>query len=507
MRETSGARNEPRAAHESEPPGTMTSRTSTRRALGLAFFAAASLLGAGHTLSTQAGRPPLQSQAEAIVGSSARDWTLMAWSLDRKRPLFAINADSIRTPASNNKVFTSIWALDMLGPEYRFTTDLLLPGPVPRDGVVHGDVYLRGSGDPGFGYPEFNRDPTTPVRVMAAELKRRGVRVIEGGIVGDGSVFDTLMYGPEWPQDTGNGAAYYAPTVGGLPYQRNMLWVGVEPGPGGLVVTREPDVPEIPVVNTARLGGGRGFAVRKPGEDTIRVKGGVSGRGPHRYPVGAADPNLLAPGALRQALRAEGIEVRGAVRRGKTPANAKLVHRHYSITLGQMLPKLDRDSDNFFAEHFWKAACARAIGEGSYTRGGAASAAFFAQRARVPNGQLWQADGSGLSAKNRTSALAMVNALAYAHGRPWTRVLEEAMAMAGGKEGTLRHRMRGTPAEGNLHAKTGYIKGVRSLSGYVKTAGGETVVFAMIYNGRNTSGAKGMQDQMGALLASYAGAP
>jgi D-alanyl-D-alanine carboxypeptidase/D-alanyl-D-alanine-endopeptidase (penicillin-binding protein 4) len=480
--------------------------TIRRRAFGLAISAAALLVPA--TLqSRQAAQGPLQGAAEGIVGGAADDWSILAWSMDRDRPLFAINADSILIPASNNKVFTAIWALEAMGPDFRFPTDVLLPGPVPQDGVVRGPVYLRGSGDPAFGYPEFEDDPMRPVRVMARQLKARGVRAVQGGVVADASVFDSLHYGPAWPADTGNGAAYYAPTVNGLAFQRNVLWLNVSPSPGGGPATfvREPDVPEIPVENRARTGGSRGWAVRNPGNDTIILRGGVSGRGPHRYPVGVADASLLAGGALRQALREEGIQVTGEVRPGRTPEGAKLMHRHYSMPLVQMIPKLNRDSDNFFAEQLWKAASAHSIGVGSYTLGGAASAKFFIQNAAVPHGEVWQADGSGLSSLNRASARALVNALVFADEQPWSEAFHASMAVGGARDGTLRRLFVGGRAEGNLHAKTGYIRGVRTLSGYVKTASGENVAFSFLYNGRNTSGARGVQQQLGNLIADYAG--
>jgi len=456
--------------------------------------------GSLRVIPADAAKPggPLQAQAEALVGSGAAEWTLLAYSLDRRQTLFAINADKPMTPASNNKVYGAVWALHALGPDYRFPTDLLVAGPI-EGGVVRGDLVLRGSGDPAFGYPEYDRDPLKTLRVMAQALKNKGVTLVQGGIVGDATIDDGKHHGPHWPTDTGNGAAQYAPTVSGLPFSRNMLWIRLDPAvPGG--VETIPQVTEIPVVWTQR--GGRAMAARKPDNDTIIVRGAGGGRG-NRYGVGANEPALLAPAALRQALREVGIQVTGPVRLGKTPQGAKLVHRHYSITLAEMIPQALRHSDNFFAEHFWKAAVAKSTGEGSYAKGGPASATFFHDNAGVPFGQLWQADGSGLSSDNRTSAYSMVLALSYADQQQWKQVFHQALPVAGKPDGTLNRLFIGTPAAGNLHAKTGYIRGVRSLSGFVKTAGGETVVFSMIYNGRNTSGARGIQQNLGTLLASY----
>ncbi|HET7230951.1 MAG TPA: D-alanyl-D-alanine carboxypeptidase/D-alanyl-D-alanine-endopeptidase [Longimicrobium sp.] len=444
--------------------------------------------------SAAAAGGPLQAQAQAMVGN-AEGWSVMAWSVDKQQTLFSINGDQVRTPASNNKVYSTIWALEMLGPEYRFPTDLLATGPI-QGGVVRGDLVLRGSGDPAFGYPSYDRDPMKSLRIMAEALKRKGVTQVQGGIVGDATIDDGAHHGPNWPTDTGNGAAQYAPTVSGLPFNRNMLWVEFQ---NGQVQTFPKDA-AIPVVWTQR--GGRAVAVRKPDNDTIIVRGAAGGRG-SRYGVGANEPALLAPSALRQALTEAGITVAGPVRLGKTPPGAKLVHRHYSITLGEMIPQANRHSDNFFAEHFWKAAAARATGEGSYQKGGLASARFYQEHAGVPQGQLFQADGSGLSADNRTSAFALVQALNFANQQPWSHLYHESLPVAGQPGGTLNRMYVGQAAAGNLHAKTGYIKHVRTLSGYVKTADGELVVFSFLYNGRNTSGARGVQQNLGNLIASY----
>jgi serine-type D-Ala-D-Ala carboxypeptidase/endopeptidase (penicillin-binding protein 4) len=188
---------------------------------------------------------------------------------------------------------------------------------------------------------------------------------------------------------------------------------------------------------------------------------------------------------------------------GLTPEGAEVVHRRLSIPLAEMLPKLNRDSDNFFAEHLWKAAAREAVGVGSYARGGPASSLHFVNRAGVPYGHVYQMDGSGLSRLNRASATAMVRALTYAHRQPWSEVFHESLAVAADRSGSMARMYTGTAAAGNLHAKTGYIRGVRTLTGYVRTRDGELVAFAFLYNGNNTSGARGVQQNLGVLLAEF----
>jgi len=454
----------------------------------------------------------LQHEAERLVGSASDAWGIMAWSIDRQQPLIAINPSVARIPASNNKILTAIWALDELGPEHRFETDLLVTGPI-RDGVLHGDVVLRGSGDPAFGYPPrveydmFVEKPMLPLQKMAARLAELGVRAVEGSVVGDPTAFDTLLVGPSWPNDTGGGAAQYAPRVSGLPFQRNMLWVEAIAGPVGSAaeIRLEPAVEVVPVVARVLTGSGRALAVRRAHEDTIRVSGMVPRRGTHRFGVGVARPALMTADALRQALSEAGIQVRGATRLGSTPEDATLVHRHYSIPLGLMVPLLNQHSDNFFAEHLWKAAARSAVGVGSYSRGGPASALHFMHRAEVPAGEVYQFDGSGLSSHSRVTAQALVRALVYAHQQPYSELWHRSLAVAADPGGTLARMYRGTAAAGNLHAKTGYILRVRTLSGYVRARNGELIAFSFLYNGPNTNGARTIQEQLGVLLAEYGG--
>lgn len=477
------------------------------RAVGIAFLGSAAV--SSPSVGQVVGTPPLQAQAEQIISRVGGDWGVVAWRVASRTPLIEINANEVRTPASNNKVFTSIWALDVLGADYRFPTDLLVTGPIEA-GVLKGDVVLRGSGDPAFGYPQFVKDPMAPLRIMAQQLRARGVSVVEGGVVGDPFVFDTVLTGPKWPRDTGGGAAEYAPGVSGLAFQRNLIWIEASPRPGGgaAVIELSPNVGGvIPVKSTVRTGGSRAWAVRRADSDTIEVKGGVSGRYAHIYRVGVTNPALMATAALKQALVEAGIEVRGPAVVGHTPDGAKLIHRHLSIPLSTMVAKMNTESDNFFAEHIWKAAAAKVLGQGSYAQGGAASALHFMKRAGVPAGQLYQFDGSGLSEYDRVSPNAMVRALVFADGQPFSEAFHRSLAVAGDPKGTLGRLFRGSAAENNLHAKTGYIQGVRTLSGYVRDRNGELIAFSILFNGRGTSAARGVETELGELLANYPIAP
>jgi serine-type D-Ala-D-Ala carboxypeptidase/endopeptidase (penicillin-binding protein 4) len=457
-----------------------------------------------------AALPSLQERAQRLAASTGGEWGIYAWSIDRGEPLIAVNERTPLIPASNNKVPTAIWALDELGPDHRFHTDLLVTGPI-ENGVLRGHVVLRGSGNPSFGYPPrtgfsmFVEDPMTPLRNMAQQLAARGVRTVEGGVIGDATAFDTIQVGPSWPTDTGGGAAQYAPRVSGLAFQRNMIWVEAHPTPGGIEIRTNPPTDVVPVVSRVSVGGGRAMAVRRAAEDTVRLSGTISPRLLNRYGIGVRDPALMAADALRHALLEAGIQVQGTATTGATPEGSTLVHQHVSIPLELMIPLLNRDSDNFFAEHLWKAAAHSALGEGSYIRGGPASALHFMHHAGVTAGEFYQFDGSGLSSLSRMSANSLVQMLVYAHQQPYSESFHRSMAIAADRDGSMNRLFNNTPAAGNLHAKTGYIRNVRTLSGYVTARNGELIAFSFLFNGANTSGARGVQESLGVLLAEYDG--
>jgi D-alanyl-D-alanine carboxypeptidase/D-alanyl-D-alanine-endopeptidase (penicillin-binding protein 4) len=360
--------------------------------------------------------------------------------------------------------------------------------------VLQGDVIIRGSGDPGFGYPSYEKDNIDPLRTMARRLKSLGINQVTGSVIGDATIHDQQNYGPAWPLDTGMGAAHYAPTVSGLPYQRNMLWV--EPngqGPNGFVL--HPDVPEIPVVWQSR--GGRatrcasrtrtpcGFARhrRRPGPASGVVR------------AGDARPRRAAPGDARGRDPGAARSSSSARRAGEAGAPPPLAHA------ADMVPQLNQHSDNFFAEHFWKGG-GEGDGPGELRGGRAASANFFHRSAGCRTGSSGRRTVRGSRPQPHQRQRDGDDAEVRGQGAV-SQVFHESLAVAGDPRGTMKRMFVGTAAAGNLHAKTGYIRQVRSLSGYVKTASGERVAFAFIYNGRNTSGARGVQTNLGNLLATY----
>jgi D-alanyl-D-alanine carboxypeptidase/D-alanyl-D-alanine-endopeptidase (penicillin-binding protein 4) len=434
-------------------------------------------------------------------------WGVMVMSLTRGDTLFQHNASAAMRPASTMKLFTSALVFDRFGTDYQFSTDVLRDGPVGTDGTLRGNVYLRGDGDPALSGRFMDGGPNAPMDALAQQLVAAGIKHITGDIVGDATAFEDQKVPDGW-LNRYLGAAYAA-RVSALSLDENLVWVAVSPGTGSkAVVALEPATTVIPVVNTARTVGGSGtnLHIGKRSDGTITVSGSIGRKaGTHRYSYVVDDPALFATGALKAALERKGIKVDGKVRLAQTPSTATKVTSLASPTLARMVSAMDRESINHYAELLFRngARGPERNVQGTAATGNQAMHTFFATKVKADTNNLFNADGSGLSTSDRITARSMVQLLSYAHRAPWGPSFHAAMPLAG-ESGTQRRRMKGSPAQGNLHAKTGTTNDVVSLAGYVTALNGEVIAFAFIYNGTDRWIAKSTIDTMGETLASFA---
>ena len=213
-----------------------------------------------------------------------------------------------------------------------------------------------------------------------------------------------------------------------------------------------------------------------------------------------ADPSLAAASALTKQLRAAGIRVAHAPLRGVAPITATLAYTERSAPLGRVLAAMNKPSDNFLAEELLKGLGA-GLGAGGTTVAGADVAEQFLQSIGVSDGFRIR-DGSGLSYQDKLTAHAVLKILGAMAKRPDFPVFRRSLAIAG-VDGTLKDRMRGTAAAGNVRAKTGTLNAASSLSGYVTTANGHTLSFSMLMNGNPVplDRAHAAQDAVAVLLA------
>jgi D-alanyl-D-alanine carboxypeptidase/D-alanyl-D-alanine-endopeptidase (penicillin-binding protein 4) len=436
------------------------------------------------------------------------EWGAVVVSLSRGDTLYAFNADRQLLPASTMKLMTTALALDRFGPQYQFSTDVLRDGPVDADGTLRGNLVLRGDGDPAFSNRFLRGEYDAPVELLARFVAAQGIKRITGDVVGDASGFEPQRIPDGWLSRYLQSG--YAARVSALSLNENLVWVAAYPGAGRgpARVVLEPSTSTIPVESSVRTvpgSSGANVSVHRTTDGRVVARGWIGSRSmPRKYSIVVEDPASFTAGAFRNALIAQGIRVDGQVRLGETPATAEKVTSLPSPPLARLVSVMNRESINHYAELLFRDA-ARGLDRkelGSAENGAALLQRFLVEKVGADSSAVVAADGSGLSTLDRITARSMVQLLAYAHNAPWASAFHASLPVAGESE-LLRQRMRYTPAQGNLHAKTGTTNEVISLAGYVTAQDGEVLAFSFIYNGTDRWNARTAIDVMGATLAGF----
>jgi serine-type D-Ala-D-Ala carboxypeptidase/endopeptidase (penicillin-binding protein 4) len=431
----------------------------------------------------------------------------MVISLTRGDTLYALNPGEEMLPASTMKLFTSAIALETFGPNYHFSTDALRDAPVGPDGTLNGNLYIRGDGDPALSGKFLPGGASAPMNRLADLVAQQGIKHITGSVIGDASGFDDQRIPEGWL--TRYLQASYAARVSALSLNENLVAVAVTPTASGkpATVALEPSTSAIPLVSNVRTVAGTGarLSFRKLGNGTIQANGSIGTRaGTRKYVYIVEDPPSFATGAFMNALIARGVKVDGGIKLGKTPPTATKVTGLQSPALATMIAAMNRESINHYAELLFRDAARGPTRNavGSVQNASSVLDKFFATKVGVDTTRLIFADGSGLSTLDRVTARSQVQLLSYAHRASWGPWLHSSLPVAGNSE-LLKRRMRNTPAEGNLHAKTGTTNDVIALAGYVTAVNGEVLAFSFLYNGKDRWTAKSMIDVMSESLASF----
>jgi D-alanyl-D-alanine carboxypeptidase/D-alanyl-D-alanine-endopeptidase (penicillin-binding protein 4) len=426
---------------------------------------------------------------------------VMVKSLQTGKVLYERSADLAMIPASNMKLIVSATALDQLGPDFTFVTKVFACGPVTGQGVIDGDIALVGGGDPVL--------ETRDLMCLAKELRAKGIKKITGDVIVDDSLFDDKRLGTAWSWD--DLSYYYSAEISALNLNRNVLRVWVYPGKSvgdPAVVQLDPPIPYIKVETTPITGESgsekRIWAYRELGTNVIKVTGSI--------PVDAKvtdaeesitvhEPALYAGYVFRSELRKQGIIVLGEVKAAKLPNQAVPLCQHTSPALASILALLNKPSDNLIAEVLLRTLGAVVKGRGSVEFGREVEREFLSKIGVDVSG-VSIADGSGLSRLNYVTARALVDLLCYMYRHKNADVFIASLPIAG-VDGTLRNRMKGSAAEKNVRAKTGYVSRVSTLSGYLTTKSGEPLAFSILMNHHlcPTASVAAIQDKICGLLA------
>jgi D-alanyl-D-alanine carboxypeptidase/D-alanyl-D-alanine-endopeptidase (penicillin-binding protein 4) len=437
--------------------------------------------------------------------------------------IFGRNAERLFIPASNTKLVVTTVATVLLGPDFTVRTSLYGTGPV-ENGVLRGDLVLYGRGDPTFSERCYrtdasipgacDEDPAAKFRDLARQLRERGVRQVAGDLVGDGSYFDDELVHPAWEQYDLNW--WYAAPVSGLAFNDNSVDITIERADSvgrQPVVRLAPDVGYAEFENRAVIGpdtARQSFDIlRTPNTDRYVATGVLpvgSGRQTEHAAVG--DPNRYAALALREALRDEGIVVRGAVLSTVDPFDYALARGAPALAEVSSRPLRDwvypilNTSQNWFADMLLKQLGKQRGEGGSWHAGLAVERRFLIDSVGVDSTQFALSDASGLASNNLISPRAFTQILSYIRRHPTYESFALGLPRSG-EPGSLRRRFVGTPLEGRVAAKTGSISRVNTLSGYVERADGTVLVFSIQAN-HHTLGSARMLDAIDSTIVELA---
>ena len=459
-------------------------------------------------------RAALRVYIDSIVGTAdfrSAHWGILIVDPVRGDTLYARNADKLFMPASNQKLVTSAVALSRLGADYRWTTTLLARGPV-RNGVLDGDLVVSGDGDPSIS-SHMRGDALAPLRDLADSLRTRGITRIRGRIVPAASPFTDAPLGLGWSWDDLDEP--YGAGVDALYFNEGFTQILVRAGarPGDPVRVRTAPASTYPpllvrATTVARSVMPADSSRNRPkltvGYDSshtgVLVAGSIAVGDTAVLELALRDLPDAYVAALREALRSRGVRV-DELRRDTTTTPDSLLSMR-SPPLRDVLPALQKPSQNQIAELLFKTVALRAFGAGR-----ADSARRVVEAQLVAWGAAGDGfavrDGSGLSRHNYTTPRTLVKVLDAMRRHQDFKVYYDALPIAG-VDGTIDARMRGTVAQGNVHAKTGYIDKARSLSGYVTTADGRLLIFSMLCNNYvvPTATVNRVQDSLAVRLAS-----
>jgi D-alanyl-D-alanine carboxypeptidase/D-alanyl-D-alanine-endopeptidase (penicillin-binding protein 4) len=432
---------------------------------------------------------------------AAAMWGIKVESLGSGKVLYERNPGKLFSPASNSKLYTVALGFEQLGADYEIRTSLYAKRKPGRGGVLKSDLLIYGRGDPGINARLYGNDIYAALQPLVAAVKNSGIKRISGDLVGDESYFRGSPYGSGWSWDDMEN--YYGAEISALTLNDNCLQIIAQPGNRAGAPCRLSIFPSNSYLIcsnftvTGASGNRRGIRLYRPLEqNVVYVRGQVGlSQASVLEDVTVHNPAEFFVTMFREALRREGIKVSGKIRsiqwqdREKHPFEEKDWMEIGSMTsqpMSGIAREILKPSQNLYTDLLLAH-----IGEQTREPGdrpeitseelGIRALDRFLPQAGIKKGDVLFEEGSGLSRNNLTTPNATVTLLRYMNERASGAAYKAALPIAG-VDGTMRNRLKGTSAEGNVRAKTGTLRWANSLSGYLTTAAGEHLIFSIMLN-------------------------
>jgi D-alanyl-D-alanine carboxypeptidase/D-alanyl-D-alanine-endopeptidase (penicillin-binding protein 4) len=470
--------------------------------------------------------PTLDQRIDNILAASdvrRGSWGIQVVELVSGKSLYERDADHLFIPASNMKMFTTAAALEKLGPDYIFHTTAESDALPDAQGRVW-DLYLVGRGDPNLGvrtfpyaYHGLQQPADKFLGELADQVKARGVREVVRNLVADDSYFVWEPFAPNWAADDFDWG--YGAPVSALAFNDNLLTLHVKPG---AMAGDEAEVRLEPVadyyllrnhVQTGAKGTEKNYLLeRQPGSMELDLWGKIPvSDGEDVDTIAIANPPRLMAEQFRAALRARGIVVEGPIEvrhftrleaaslpNPAPPSSPRIVlAEHTSPPLSEAIKVVNKESENLHAEMLLRSLGHVLNNRGSLAGGLEALNAFAAQQVGILPGETYFSDGSGLSREDLVAPHAAVKLLLYMARSPHFHAYFDSLPVAG-IDGTLAHRFLDDDVKGKIHAKTGSVEHVNTLSGYMDLPSGKRLVFSVMTNNHPLANKLG-QDTLDAI--------
>lgn len=482
--------------------------------------------------SPASGRSPEPAALEKKIAALLRRadanrgfWGVFVARVSNGAILYTRGADHLFQPASNMKLLTTAAALETLGPEYVFRTTVETDAPPDAEGRVE-SLVLVGRGDPNLSArilpmglkEEWSEPPDEVLRALARQVAASGVRAVTRGLVMDERYFIHEPHSRGWGiEDVAFG--YGAPVVA-LAFNDNALRLRIEPGaavgePARVTVEHFPELYRLKnrVQTIAARGARRIYLERLPGSDQLDLWGEIPlGSMPIEEWVAVENPAALIAKVFRSALEEQGITVAPGVEVLRTsrleaatggeappPLRRVVVAEHVSLPLREAVRVVNKASQNLHAEMLLRTVGREMKGFGSLTAGLEVVEELLLKAGAEPRAYVL-VDASGVSRQNLLTPRTVAQLLLYMAKSPRFKPFFESLPIAG-VDGTLMERLRRTPLEGRLFAKTGTIEHTNALSGFLDLPDGEQIVISIFGNGHGMPASRGAEVVDGMALA------
>ncbi|HEX8515807.1 MAG TPA: D-alanyl-D-alanine carboxypeptidase/D-alanyl-D-alanine-endopeptidase [Bacteroidia bacterium] len=440
----------------------------------------------------------LKTEIESLKKDPAlkhASWSVCVMNTKKDTAIAEYNSHVSLVPASTLKIVTTGAALAILGSDFVFQTRLEHDGIFDTiTGVLKGNLYIRGGGDPTLESEYFRdkKDSLTTLEKWALILKAKGLKKIEGAVIGDASIFEDNMTPTQWIwADMGN---YFGAGASGLSYHDNKYTVFYRSGAAGTKTTvskLSPEIEDLLFVNNVTAGGNDDNAFIYGSQySLLRTASGTIPANKNNYEVEGSvpDPALLCAQALLKALGNIDIKaakkattVRAMKEKNDTGSSKrKILHTHYSPTLDKIVYYTNLKSNNLYAEHLLKYISYSKTGFGTGSNGTETVTAFWKNKGIDVSG-FFMNDGCGLARANAITTKTQAQILRSMSKEKSFNAFYNSLPVAG-RSGSLGGLCEGTFAENNLRAKSGYITRARGYCGYVKNRKGDMLCFSVLAN-------------------------